>query len=457
MAFLDGELSDADAYEVSKHVEHCAECARLAAQLGNASQSLSVWKVPVVPTKLEESVTNLVAKAASGHKTLRADIFISTSFWTWKQWAAVGGGAMAALYLVLTISSPGLHAFLPRRKSDQGHADAEVARYAPNSYPQTGQVTGGSAGKFQADDALVMQSKSTRGAIHGAIGYKPNSETGLDQLVTQNTPGIAADSSGVFHGLGDHAAGSFSIDGQPMSDQQSNGSPASMIARTLSLSIVVKDFALCRSSLDKILERHHGYPEQLDVSTPENAPRTLQASLRIPAPQLSSAVSDLKALGRVENESQSGEEVTKQHTDLVARLKNSRDTEQRLRAILEQRTGNVAEVLQVEEEIARVRADIEQMEAERKSLEHRVDFATVELRVTEEYKAQLNPPAASVSTRMHNAFVAGYHNASETVFGIVLFFAEYGPTFLIWIAVPVAFLWRRYRRALAVANRNLPV
>jgi hypothetical protein len=53
---------------------------------------------------------------------------------------------------------------------------------------------------------------------------------------------------------------------------------------------------------------------------------------------------------------------------------------------------------------------------------------------------------------MHNAFVAGYHNASETVFGIVLFFAENGPAFLIWIAIlvlPIVLLWRRYRRTLA--------
>jgi hypothetical protein len=269
--------------------------------------------------------------------------------------------------------------------------------------------------------------------------------------MTPSSRGNLADSIGLFHGLGDHAANSFSVDGQPVNEHESDVSPAPMIARSVSLSIVVKDFALCRSSLDKIVERHHGYPEQLNVSTPENAPRTLQASLRIPAPQLSSAVSDLKALGRVDNESQSGEEVTKQHTDLVARLKNSRDTEQRFRTILQQRTGKIADVLQVEEEIERVRGDIERMEGERKTLEHRVDFATIELQVTEEYKAQLNPPAASVSTRMHNAFVAGYRNASETVLGIVLFFAEYGPTFLVWIAIlvlPVVLLWRRYRRAL---------
>jgi hypothetical protein len=43
----------------------------------------------------------------------------------------------------------------------------------------------------------------------------------LSSLVTLTTPGVAADSNGLFHGLGDHASNSFSIDGQPVTDQQS--------------------------------------------------------------------------------------------------------------------------------------------------------------------------------------------------------------------------------------------
>ena len=43
----------------------------------------------------------------------------------------------------------------------------------------------------------------------------------LSSLVTLASPGIAADSNGLFHGLGDHASNSFSLDGQPITDQQS--------------------------------------------------------------------------------------------------------------------------------------------------------------------------------------------------------------------------------------------
>jgi hypothetical protein len=222
-----------------------------------------------------------------------------------------------------------------------------------------------------------------------------------------------------------------------------------MIARTASLSITVKDLAVSRASLDAILARHQGYSAQLTVDTVANLPRSLQASLRIPAPGLSAAISDLKTLGRVEKESQSGEDVTQQHVDLAQRLKTARDTEERFRGILQQRTGTVADVLEVEEGIARVRGEIESMEAEQTALEHRVDFATIDLQLTEEYKAEIISPTASLGPRMHHSFVEGYRNASETVLGIVLFLMEYGPSILIWLAIiplPAILLWRRYRK-----------
>ncbi|HEY1678601.1 MAG TPA: TonB-dependent receptor [Candidatus Sulfotelmatobacter sp.] len=48
-----------------------------------------------------------------------------------------------------------------------------------------------------------------------------SASSSVSSLVTLSTPGIAADSNGLFHGLGDHAENSFSVDGQPITDQQS--------------------------------------------------------------------------------------------------------------------------------------------------------------------------------------------------------------------------------------------
>ena len=49
----------------------------------------------------------------------------------------------------------------------------------------------------------------------------PQSSTGLSTLITLASPGVAADSNGMFHPLGEHSDTTYSIDGQPVSDQQS--------------------------------------------------------------------------------------------------------------------------------------------------------------------------------------------------------------------------------------------
>jgi hypothetical protein len=413
MALVDGELSASEAQAVSAHVDDCAECTKLSEQLRATSLSLSVWKIPTVAATVERSIAESVAKASSCGNISRPKLSVRAALWSGRQWTAVSVGAMAALLVLASI----LPATLERRGAARrvGRPEQEnpvISAYIPYGVQKSQNSMQGEGGGGGDRDKL----RDNGAAVGGVLGGISGRQAQVPEVVVRND--------------------------------------APMIAHTGFLLIVVKDFSGSRESLDAILARYHGYSAQLNLSTAENQARSLQASLRIPAPALASAVADLKTLGRVEKESQSGEEVSQQHTDLVARLKNSRDTEQRLREILQQRTGKITDVLKVEEEIDRVRGEIEQMGAEQKALEHRVDFATVDLELAEEYKAQLNPPAASVSTRIHNAFVAGYQNASETVLGILLFFAEYAPALLMWLAIvalPVAIIWRRYRRIAANA------
>jgi hypothetical protein len=224
-----------------------------------------------------------------------------------------------------------------------------------------------------------------------------------------------------------------------------------MIARTAGLVLVASDFNKARAGLEEILKRHSGYIGELNVSAPSDAGRTLTATLRIPAPQLEAALAELKSLGRVENESQGGEEVTQQYVDLEARLKNAQHTEQRLTDILRQRTGKLQDVLKVELEIDRVRGEIEQMQAEKKELSKRVAFATLNTTVKEEYQAKLQAAPPSTGSRFRNAAVDGYNTVVEGFISVGLFLLSSGPALLIWAAIlffPARWLWRKARTQL---------
>src|SRR6266702_1713270 len=48
-----------------------------------------------------------------------------------------------------------------------------------------------------------------------------SASSSLSSLVTLASPGVSADSDGLYHGMGDHASNTIAVDGQNMSDQQS--------------------------------------------------------------------------------------------------------------------------------------------------------------------------------------------------------------------------------------------
>jgi len=227
---------------------------------------------------------------------------------------------------------------------------------------------------------------------------------------------------------------------------------APMIIRTAALALTTKDFDTARAHLDEMLKRRRGYVGSLNVTANPGAGRTLAASLRVPVPQLDSTLTELKALGRLSSESQNGEDITSQYVDLQARLANARHTEQRLTDLLQNRTGKLSDVLSVENELARVLGEIESMEAERKSLSNQVDFATINLTITEDYRAQLQVVPPSTSTRLINASVEGYRSMVDGLMSVALFFLSAGPTLLLWtiiLAVPARLAWRKLRRSFA--------
>jgi hypothetical protein len=401
MAFVDGELAAEQTQAVSSHIGQCAECATVAANHRGLSEQMTSWRVELAPARLADRFS-----AGTGEEASRLAVLKRRRSPVFRYAIGVASG-LAALVLLLAISIPNL-----LRSKMAANEAGQIARQRAE---ETSKIT--------ALYSSVPSAGPRSG--HGERAEKGEGESDEEKEELIHSPRFGLTLA------------------------------APMIARTVSLSIVVKEFDAARVSLDAILARHHDYAAALNVATPQGTGRTIQASLRIPAPQLVAAVAELKALGRVENETQNGEDVTQQHADLLARLKNSRETEQRLQDVLRTRTGKVKDVLEVEQEIARVRGEIEQMEAEQQTLEHRVNFATIDLKLSEEYKALLTSPAPSVAMQLRNATVNGFRSAFESLLALVLFLAESGPTLLLWLmilAFPAWLLWRRYQRSLATGS-----
>jgi hypothetical protein len=108
----------------------------------------------------------------------------------------------------------------------QNVQDVEVRSVVPSDIKISLQVTGSSETvNVEATGGDLIEGDPTfhTDVDRGLFDKLPleSQSSSLTSLVTLSTPGIAADSNGLFHGLGDHAENSFSVDGQPITDQVS--------------------------------------------------------------------------------------------------------------------------------------------------------------------------------------------------------------------------------------------
>ncbi len=433
MAYLDGELALDRAATAAAHLEKCRECQSVAGDLQSVSRRMLAWQVEspddlrmsqAIGAALEERGRTKEKPAARRRFGWREVLGVPRV----PRWV-LGGGTAVIVLVALVFMSNTMFSPISKRLHEPRDIGTTTQIPLPPASPQPsmgltsgGYVTGrGTAGKFEAS--------RTRGVDKAKIGEAGETRT---------------------------TDGSLSLYGNAATERPTTKAKAHstapvgpMVVRTASLALITNDFDKARTAMEETLRRHGGYIGQLNVSAPGEGGRTLNATLRVPAGQLDAALAELKKLGRVAGESQSGEEVTQQYVDLEARLANAKNSEQRLTEILRDRTGKLSDVLEVEQAIEEVRGNIEQMEAERKNLAKQVDFATLSATLTEEYEGQLHAVPVSTFTRIRNAAVDGYSTVSESVVNVVLFLFSYGPVLLLWGAVlffPVRAVWRRWRR-----------
>lgn len=121
-------------------------------------------------------------------------------------------------------------------------------------------------------------------------------------------------------------------------------------------------------------------------------------TLRIGVDRLSAVLNDLRNLGKVRAEGINGEDVTAQVVDLEARLRNEQRVESELLQLLEKRSdAPLKEILELHDNIGRVRQTIEQITAQREKLSRLVALATI-LVIIKPENAPAPPPEQKKQT-----------------------------------------------------------
>jgi len=161
-------------------------------------------------------------------------------------------------------------------------------------------------------------------------------------------------------------------------------------------------------------------------------------TVRVPQQDFEDAVKEIEAVGTLEEERISIEDVTEQYIDLKARLENAKNQEEAYLEILNMAT-TVEDVLKVEIQLERIRGDIESLQGRLNYMENRTNFSTVQVRLSEPEKITHESGIGRAFSQAIDAFLSA-------VRGIIIFLGFFIPIafFLTCVALLGRFVYRKW-------------
>lgn len=217
------------------------------------------------------------------------------------------------------------------------------------------------------------------------------------------------------------------------------------IIYTADVHLVVKEFAEFERQITSLIGSHGGFAAERSTDRTHGNHRGGRWEIRVPVENYDRFLSGLSSLGFARSRSETSDDVTEAYVDLQARISNKRELEERIIEMLKERPGKLADLMEIERELSRVREEIERMEGRMRVLVDQTSLATVRLQVVEETTYQ--PPAApTLGDRIANAWTGSIQAIGSIGSGLVILAVGIAPWLV--IVIPIAAIGYRIRHRL---------
>ena len=147
-----------------------------------------------------------------------------------------------------------------------------------------------------------------------------------------------------------------------------------------------------------------GYIANTAMQTGRGQVRSATLEVKVPANRFDEGLSGLAPIGKLESVNVSAEDVGEEFTDATARMANARRLENRLIELIATRTGKLKDVLDVEQELARVREEIERYEGRLRYLRAHAALSTLTICVHEPVPVVGHPGSSVVAEAFKQAW-----------------------------------------------------
>ncbi len=228
----------------------------------------------------------------------------------------------------------------------------------------------------------------------------------------------------------------FQVPGTP-------GAFSRSVIRTARLAIEVDRYDAAARRLLDIAEGAGGFIADSSYGEVDGRPQG-EFTLRVPAGRFAAAVKDAEAIGTVRQRQISAQDVTEEFVDLEARRRNLERHEQQLLSFMDRAT-KVADLLAIEQELSRVRGQIEQIAGRLRYLSHNVEMASITVALSERARTQGFWDFGGTLGKIQHAFIAEVAQLLTIAERLLVLGASLAPVAV--LAVVAWLVFRRTRRA----------
>jgi hypothetical protein len=245
------------------------------------------------------------------------------------------------------------------------------------------------------------------------------------------------------------AAGSTNAEFGPAQSTSASGQPA-RIEETGSITVVVPGDEI-EADVDKLMAVATGdggfvASTETQSATP-GSPAQGTVTLQVPYASFSTALSQVRALGKVASVTTSANDVTGQYVDLQAQITAMEDSRQQYLTIMTKAT-TIGGILAVQSQLDNLQSQLQQLQGQLKVLNSETTYATLTATLTQKPVRVVSPPPPKPKSglvKAWNAAVGGFVAGFEGVVRVL------GPLLFALLLVAALYLlgrlsWHLYRR-----------
>lgn len=225
-----------------------------------------------------------------------------------------------------------------------------------------------------------------------------------------------------------------------------------MLIRTGNIKIEADNFKTAEERILTLIKENNGYVTNSNsqVNVSDNKQGSITA--RVPSEKFDSFLSSLSSSGKIISQDISGQDVTSEYIDLEARQKTQKELESRLLDLLNSKTANLKDVVEVEEKLSSVRQNIESTEGRMKYLKSQSAYSTLSISVFEPALLQTSS-GGGFFYEMKEAFKDGLQGLTGVFSFLVTFLISSIP--LMIILTLIILMIRKFIRTKKVKLQNV--